>query len=81
MQGKEVGTIRVRKGEYTVNGECHKLHMVALADSLHTSLMVTNWSTTLREGEPKRRRVGGELVQFQYNMDKCTITITMADMR
>ena len=66
MQGKEVGTIRVRKGEYTVNGECHKLHMVALADSLHTSLMVTNWSTTLREGEPKRRRVGGELVQFQY---------------
>ena len=66
MHGKEVGTIRVRKGEYTCNGECHKLHMVALADSLHTSLMVTNWSTTLREGDPKKRRVGGELVQFKY---------------
>ena len=40
--------------------------MVALADSLHTSLMLTNWSTTRKEGKPKKRRVGGELVQFQY---------------
>ena len=66
MQGKEVGSIKVRRGFYLNNGESHKLHMVALADSLHTSLMVTNWSTTLRSGEPKKRRVGNDIVQFQY---------------
>ena len=66
MQGKEVGTIRVRRGEYKLHGESHTLHLVALADSLHTSLMITNWSTTLRAGTKKKRRVGGELVEFQY---------------
>ena len=39
---------------------------MALADSLHTSLMLTNWSTTRKDGKAKKRRVGGELVQFQY---------------
>ena len=66
MQGEDVGTIQVRRGEYTIGNETHLLHTVALADSLHTSLMVTNWGTTLREGEAKKQRVGGELVTFQY---------------
>lgn len=66
MQGRDVGSIRVRKGEYTMNGESQTLHMVALADSLHNSLMITNWATILRDGTPKKRRVGGQLVEFQY---------------
>ena len=66
MQGKDVGTIRVRRGFFRFNGEDHRVDMVALADSLHTSLMVTNWSTTIRSGDPKTRRVGCDLVQFKY---------------
>ena len=28
--------------------------------------MLTNWSTTRRDGRNQKRRVGGELVEFQY---------------
>ena len=39
---------------------------VTVADSLHISLMLTNWSTTRRDGKAKNHRVGGELVEFQH---------------
>lgn len=62
MSGKEVGTIQVRRGQYKALSGLEEVYLVALADSLHTSLMLTNWATTLRSGDPKTRRVGGELI-------------------
>ena len=66
MAGKEVGTVKVRNGKYKGGEGSSPISLVALADSLHTSLMLTNWSTTRKDGKAKKRRVGGELVQFQY---------------
>jgi len=66
MAGKDVGQVRVRNGTYKGGEGSSPISLVALADSLHTSLMLTNWSTTRRDGKPKKRRVGGELVEFQY---------------
>ena len=43
-----------------------EIYMLALADSLHTSLMISNWGTKRREGSDKIRRVGSELVKFKY---------------
>lgn len=42
------------------------LYIGAMADSLHTSIMASTWSTTIRMGATKKRRVGRELVTFQY---------------
>ena len=66
MDGKEVGTMKVRIGSYISGEGQESITLVALADSLFTSLMLTNWSTTRRGGRPKVRRVGGELVTFEY---------------
>ena len=67
MCDKDVGTLCVRNGTYKGSEGPSPLSLVALADSLHTSLMLTNWSTTRKEGAHKKRRVGGELVEFQYS--------------
>ena len=66
MAGVDVITLKVHHGEYNGGEGPSPRTMVALADSLHTALMLTNWSTTRKEGKPKKRRVGGELIQFQY---------------
>ena len=66
MKGKDVCTIQVRNGVYKGGEGTSPISLVALADSLHTALMLTNWSTTRRDGRNKKRRVGGELVEFQY---------------
>ncbi len=42
------------------------LHLVTLAESLHTSLMITKWGMMFLEGKTKTRWVGGKLVQFKY---------------
>ena len=65
IQGSDVGTIRVRKGTCVHNGSEETIHVVALADIKHVSLMLAHWSTTLRSGHNKKRKVGSELAQFQ----------------
>ena len=37
-----------------------------MADSKHTSIMLTSWATTRRMGPMKKRRVGNQLVKFEY---------------
>lgn len=64
IHGEEVGTVIVRKGKI-VNDVC-PFYLAAQADSKHTSIMLSSWATTRREGNMKTRRVGGELVQFKY---------------
>lgn len=66
MVGKDVGTIRVRRGRYKTSFGEEQIYLVALADSLHTSLMLSNWATTRRTGDDKYRRVGNNVVTFQY---------------
>ena len=66
MKGKEFGTVRVSKGTSINGSNTNNLHLVALADSKHASLILTNCSTTIRNGETKKRRVGSELVGFKY---------------
>jgi hypothetical protein len=66
MDGKDVRTIKVRNGTYMGGEGRESIALVALADSLHISLMLTNWSTTRRGYRPKKRRVDGELVTFEY---------------
>ena len=41
-------------------------HLVALACSNHVSLTLTNWSTTIRNGNAMKRIVGSELVGFEH---------------
>ena len=65
MQGKKVGDIRVRKGSSTNGENSNYVHLVALIDRKYTSMMLTRWSTTIINGETKKRRVGSELVQFK----------------
>ena len=65
MIGKDVGTIRVRKGQYKNSCGEESLYLVALEDSLHTLLMISNWVTTRRFGEQKYCRVGSNVVHFQ----------------
>ena len=54
MCDKDVGTLCVRNGTYKGSEGPSPLSLVALADSLHTSLMLTNWSTTRKEGAHKK---------------------------
>ena len=37
-----------------------------MADSKHTSIMANTWSTTLKTGSRKKRRVGNDIVEIQY---------------
>ena len=62
---EDVGTIETRRGTYKLETD-EEIHLVALVNLLHTSVMLTNWETTRREGKNKMRRVGGELVRFKY---------------
>ena len=42
IQGKKVGTARVRKGESRNDSNANYLHLIALVDSKYASLMLTN---------------------------------------
>ena len=79
MEGKEVGTIRTRKVEYVGESGKEEIYMVDLADSLHTSLMISNWGTTRREVSDKIRRVGSEFVKS--NTAKYRDGIILVDMQ
>ena len=57
IQGKEVGDIRMRKGSFTNDGNANGLHLVALEDKKYASMMLNNWSTTIRNGYAKKRIV------------------------
>ena len=65
MAGKDVVPFQVRNTKYKGGEGSIPILLVSLADSLHTSLMLINWSTTRRDSKFKRCRVGGELVEFQ----------------
>ena len=54
MQGKEVGTIRVRKGSCNNSANANDIHFAALVDSNHTSVMLNNWHATIRNGDAKK---------------------------
>ena len=50
----------------SINGSnTNDLNLVALADIKHASMMLTNWSTTVKNGCTNKRRVGLELVEFE----------------
>ena len=55
MQGKEVGTVRVRKGSCNNGAYAIDVHLVPLADSKHTSIILTNFSATIRNGDGKNK--------------------------
>lgn len=61
MSMKPVGSVRVRKG--TMDGQ--PFYLAAMADSKHTSLMLSNWTTTQPTGPVKKRRVGAALIPLQ----------------
>ena len=65
-QGKEVGTTRVRKGACINVSNNNDLYLVALVHNKHAYLMLTNWYTTIRNGNTKKRRIGLELVEFNH---------------
>ena len=54
-----VGTTKALVG--TMRG--HKLWVGVQVDSKHTTIMANTWSTTERNGEMKKRRVGGRLCE------------------
>ena len=54
MAGKEVGTVKVRNVKWKGGEGSSPLSLVALADSLHTSLMLINWTTTRKDGKAKK---------------------------
>lgn len=62
MHGRDVGTLQVQTGDF----QGAAMWVGALADSKHTSIMANTWATTSRVGGNKRRRVGNDLVEFQY---------------
>ena len=66
MDGLEVGTIRIQRGRYQLESGTERIFMVALTNSKHTLLMLSNWRTTRRKEEGEIQCVGGELVWFQY---------------
>jgi hypothetical protein len=57
-----VGTTKALVG--TMRG--HKLWVGVQVDSKHTTIMANTWSTTQRNGEMKKRLVGGRLCTFKY---------------
>ena len=65
VHGRDVGDLQALVGE----GDNDGVWIGAMADSKHTSIMANSWGTTNRTGPTKRRRVGGERVEFQY--DEC----------
>ena len=62
MAGKDVGTIRVRRG---TKDTC-AVWIAAMADSKHTGIMANTWGTTHEKGRKRKRRVGRELVEIGY---------------
>ena len=46
IQGQDVGTIRSLK--VTVSADNEQVYMVEMENSLHTSLILTNWATNRR---------------------------------
>ena len=66
MTGKEVITIKVRNKKYEGGEDSRQISLVVLADSLHISLILTNWPITRNDGNTRKPRVVGELVEFQY---------------
>ena len=58
MQGKEVDTVRVSKGASINGSNANDLHLVALVDDNYASLILNNWSTTIRNGDTKKGRQG-----------------------
>ena len=58
-------TASVRKGASIYGSSANDLNLVALADIKHASMMLTNWSTTVKNGCTNKRRVGLELVEFE----------------
>ena len=79
MQGKEVGTIIVRKGSSTNDMNANDLHLVVLADSKDASMLLTNWSTAMRNIDVKKKKCD----RNWYNLSavKHKIITTMADMQ
>ena len=65
-QGKEVGTIRVRKYLSTNGENANNIYLVALLDSKHASMMLTSWCAAVINDDSNGRRVGSELVQFKH---------------
>lgn len=62
MAGKDVGTIRVRRG--TKGNDA--VWIAAMANSKHTAIMGNTWATTHEKGRKRKRRVGGELIEIGY---------------
>ena len=58
MKQKEVGTARFRKGTSINCSNANNLHLVDLADSKHYSMMLTDWSTKIRNGDKKKTKSG-----------------------
>ena len=65
MQGKEVKTARVRKGTSINYSSTNHLNSVVLEDINNASMILTNWSTTIRNGDTKKRIVGLDLVEIK----------------
>ena len=64
-QGKEVGNMRVIKVTSIDGQNGNDFHLVALEESKHASVMLTNCSTTIRNGDTNERRVGSDLVEIK----------------
>ena len=56
MNSKEVGAIRVRKGSCSNGVNTNGMHLVALAHSKHTYVMLTNQSTEIKSGDTKKKK-------------------------
>ena len=70
MQEKEVGTVRDSKGA-SINGSItNDLHLVALVDNKHDSLILNSWSTTIINGDTKKIRVVSELGGFKHGLEQ-----------
>ena len=65
-KGKEVGTARFSKGASIHGSSANDLHLVDLEHNKNSSLMLTNWSTAIRNRDEKKRRVRSELVEFKH---------------
>ena len=59
-------TASVRKGASIYGSSANDLNLVALADIKHASMMLTNWSTTIRNEDAKKRRLGSDVVGIKH---------------
>ena len=62
IHGKDVGSILVTNGT-TVDGG-YPFFLAAWADSKYTSIVLSSWTRTQRDGKIQKQHVGGEIVEF-----------------